>query len=167
MRNIILVGLFVFGLTVQSFGQKEEKLPEVVIMDTNYKYLNEVGSEEAAVPVELLHKKVASYNVKNSDVYKEGNNSYEVSFRIPDGKILAAYDKDGKLLRTIERFKGVRLPVAVMKSIYGRFPGWKISDDVYLVSYHKDNKVTEKYKIKLENGDKLIKVKTDSDGNFL
>ncbi|WP_299441396.1 nicotinate-nucleotide adenylyltransferase [uncultured Aquimarina sp.] len=166
MKKLIL-GLFVIGLTIPSFAQKVEKLEEVIVIATNYKYLNEVNEEAADVPIKLLEKKVATYDLKGSDFYRDEYDLYYVSFHIPEGKILAAYDKDGNVLRTIEKFKGTNLPPAVYAAVTERFPGWAITKDVYLVNYHNKKGTTKKYKLRLENGDKTMRVKTDEDGKFL
>ncbi len=168
MRKL-LIGLFVLGLITQAYAQitKVEKLSEIVIVATNYKYLNQVDYKEAAVPVELLQRKVATFDLKNSDFYQDDYDSYLVSFYIPEGKILAAYDKDGKILRTIERYKDIVLPKPILNSVTKRFPGWTISKDVYLINYHHKKGVKKKYKLKLENIDKVLRVKIDAEGTFL
>jgi len=68
MRKLI-IGLLVFGLTTQSFAQitKTEHLSEVVIVATNYKYFNQTGQTEIAIPVKQLQRKVATYDIKTSD----------------------------------------------------------------------------------------------------
>ena len=165
----LLIGLFAIGLITQTYAQvtEVEKLSEIVIVATNYKYLNQVDYKKAAVPVELLQRKVATFDLKNADFYQDDYDSYLVSFYIPEGKILAAYDNDGKIIRTIERYKNVTLPMPILKSVTKRFPGWKISKDVYLINYHYKKGVKKKYKLKLENGDKILRVKIDAEGNFM
>ena len=59
---------------------------------------------------EELEEKVAMFDLRSSEYYNDEYDTYYVSFYIPDGKILAAYDKEGKLVRTIEKFKNVKLP---------------------------------------------------------
>jgi len=165
----LLISLFVLGLFTQAYAQitKAEKLSEIVIVATNYKYLNQVDYKEAAVPIELLQRKVATFDLKNSNFYQDDYDSYFVSFYIPEGKILASYDKDGKIIRTVERYKGIALPTSVVKSVTKRFPGWIISKDVYLINYHHEKGVKKKYKLKLENIDKVLRVKIDAEGTFL
>ena len=164
----IIIGLLVIGFAIQSFAQiKTEKLSEVVIAATNYKYLNKVGLENASVSVALLEQKVASFDLKNSEFYSDDYDTYSVDFFIPYGHILAAYDRDGNIIRTIEKFKDITLPRAVIASVSKQYPNWVFKKDVYLVTYHDEKGVTKKYKITLENGDKRIKVKTDAEGNFL
>lgn len=166
----VLLGLLALGLATQGFSQviKTEQLSEVTVVATNYKYLNNVNTQEmASIPVELLEQKVASFDVKNSDFYQDDYNLYNITFYIPDGKVLAAYDKDGKLLRTAEKFKDINLPVVVKEAILDRFPEWTITKDVYLVNYHDTKGVNKRYKLKLENGDKILRVKVDGEGKFL
>ena len=163
----LLIGLLVLGLSPQLFAQIE-KLSEVTIYATNYKYLNDVNSQEiASIPVKELEQKVANFDVKESEMYHDDYNEYIVSFYIPQGKILAAYDRDGKILRTAERFENVNLPLAVKEAVVGRFPGWSITEDIYAVTFYENRGTYKKYKLKLENGEKTLRVKLDEKGNFL
>lgn len=170
MKKLIF-GLLVFGFAIQSFAQVEtEKLSEVVISATNYKYLNQIGLSNASIPVEVLESHVASFDLKDADFYSDEYDLYEVSFYIPDGYILASYDKDGTILRTAERFKNVALPRPVIESVAKMYPGWTFAKDTYLVKYHDNNdggKITKKYKIILKKGDERKKVVTDEYGDFL
>ncbi len=168
MKKLILV-LFVLGLTGQVFSQitKVEELSEVVVTAVNYKYLNAIDSEEAAIPVKLLERKAAAYNIQESDVYDDEYDYYTVSFFIPDGKIVAAYDEEGKILRTIEKFKNIKLPLAVSQAVLERFPNWEIISDVYLVHYTDEKGANKVYKLTLKNGDKRMKVKLDETGTYL
>jgi len=172
----LIVGLFIigittqFGLTTQMYSQviSDGMLPEIEVFASNYKYLNSIDNAAAPVPVKLLERKVANFDVSESEFYRDEYDFYNISFFIPEGKIVAAYNKDGELLRTIEKFKNIKVPKPVAKSVEKRFPGWVIYEDVYKVSYHKNSGVTkQEYKLTLENGDKRLKVKTDHKGNFL
>ena len=166
----LIIGLLILGVTFQSFAQikiKTEELSEVVISATNYKYLTKVGLENASVPVALLEEKVAKFDLKNSEFYQDDYDIYEISFYIPEGNILAAYDRDGNILRTVERFKNVKLPDAVINSVSKTYPNWSFAKDTYLVNYHESGKIIKKYKITLKNQGKKVKVKTDAEGNFI
>ena len=166
MKKSIL-SLIIFCLTFGMYSQITQ-LPEVVIIAVNYKYLNAVENEDTDLSVQMLQEHVAMYDLKNSDLYGDEYDTYTVSFYIPDGKILAAYDKNGEIIRTIERFQNVKLPKDVRNAVYKRFPNWSLEKDVYLVNYHKNNeKVSKQYKVKLKNGKKVMRVKLAEDGNFL
>ncbi|WP_041801231.1 nicotinate-nucleotide adenylyltransferase [Flagellimonas ruestringensis] len=169
MKKIVLTLLSMgFAISLQSQIIKTEELSEVIVYATNYKYLNNVDTEEeASIPVEMLRRKVAAFDVKDSEFYQDDYDLYNINFFIPEGKILAAYDKDGKIIRTAERFKNINLPNSVKKAILDRFPEWTISKDVYRVTYHNEKGVSKKYKLKLENGDKTLRVKVDEKGEFL
>ena len=142
-------------------------LHEVEVLATNYKYMNIVDNSEAAVSVQLLEDMVAKFDVKSSEFYEDGSDYYKVYFYIPEGKIVAAYDRDGKILYTVEKFKNVALPNDVAASIAERFPGWKIAKDVYKVNFDADLGAKKQYKVVLENGKKTIRVKVDEEGTFL
>jgi hypothetical protein len=159
-----------FGLANPMMAQiiRTEQLSEVTVYATNYKYLNSVASfEPAAVPVQLLERKVAAFDLMDSDFYNDEYDLYHISFYIPEGKILAAYDANGKILRTVERFENVALPVSVRDAVAARFPGWVVSKDVYAVSFHQEKGVSKTYKLVLVNGDQKLRVKLDDTGAFL
>ena len=165
----LLIGLLVFGLTTQFYAQiiDDGMLPEVVVRATNYKYLNSVDRTEAAVSVEFLHDAVAKYDIRSSEFYEDGDDFYRVYFYIPDGRIVAAYDRNGKILYTIEKFKDVALPKNVVESVKKEFPGWKIAKDVYKVNYDVDSGSEKQYKIVLEKGKEKKRIKVDDEGVFL
>ena len=167
MKKLILT-LIILGFTIQNYAQiRTEQLSEVVIAATNYKYLNKTGIENASIPVSLLEQKVASFDLKDAEFYADVYDTYEVTFYIPEGYILAAYDKNGEILRTAERYNNVTMPKSVINAVASRFPNWAIKKDVYLVSYYESGNITKKYKITLENGDKKMKIKVDEEGHFL
>ena len=164
-----IVGLLVLGLTSPLLAQvpKVEELSEVVVTAVNYKYLNAIDSKEVAIPVQMLERKVAAFNLEDSEFYQDDMDFYYVSFYIPEGKIVAAYNPEGEILRTIERFEDVKLPTAVRDAVAERFPNWTIVNDVYKVTYNQKKGANKSYKIKLKNGDKVMRVKIDDTGEFL
>lgn len=162
----LLLGLFIFGLTTQVNAQTIE-LAEVEL-SVNYQYLNATNSEEIAVPVKRLVNEVLNFNEDNIDVYIDDNGEYSVSFYIPEGQIIAAFNNDGKILRTFEKYENIRLPLEVLQNIAINFPNWAIAGNTYLVTFHCEKGVTKKlYKIKLQNVDKVLNIKTDEKGVIL
>ena len=164
-----IVGLLVLGLTSQVFAQvtEVEQLSEVVVTAVNYKYLNAVDNSEAAIPVQMLERKVAAYNVQEQEYYIDDYDYYTVSFFIPDGKIVAVYDADGKVMRTIEKFQDIKLPTAINKALAERFPNWEVVSDVYRVTYSDKKGAKKSYKLKLKNGDQVMRIKMTDEGEFL
>ena len=162
----LVIGLFILGLTTQITAQVIE-LSEVDV-SLNYQYLDAVNADEAAVPVKYLTNEVVNYETSSEDLYDDEFDTYKVSFYIPEGKIVAAYDKDGKIVRTIEKYKNVRLPQSVLEAVAEKYPKYAVVEDVYEVKYHCDKGIVKKqYKIKLKNNDKVVTIKTDADGNFI
>ncbi|WP_341836129.1 nicotinate-nucleotide adenylyltransferase [Chitinophaga pollutisoli] len=154
------------GATMPLRAQVRE-LPEVTVTAKNYKYLRSINSKEAAQPVKLLEAKAASYDIKNSEYYEDDNDTYFITFYLPEGYVLAVYDQEGKLLRTAEKFKNIVLPALVRASVAKRFPNWSISKDIYLVKFGDEAGAKMQYKLLLENGSKRMRVKTDENGEFI
>ncbi len=166
----LLIWLFIFGLTTQFYAQvvSNGQLPEVVVTAVNYKYINDVANGDVDQDVKSLELEAANFDPRsNKDLYEDEYGNYKVSFYIPDGMIVAAYDKDGKIIKTIEKFKDVKPPRTVINSVIKRFPGWAITDDVYKVTYHHEDGSNKMYKLILENGNKKMRIKTDENGKFL
>lgn len=166
MKNLVLITLLL-SFTSNLYAQITE-LPEVVITAVNYKYLNSIDTDDSSESVKMLHEKVALYDLKGSDLYEDNYDTYYMTFFIPEGKIAAAYDTNGKVIRTIEKFKDIKLPNSVRDAVTKRFPNWGIEKNIYRVNYHSTNDIPkQKYQITLSNGDKTMRVTTDEGGNFL
>ena len=167
MKKIVL-GLLIFGLTIQGFSQVDVVLSEIDINAANYKYLNSVGDTETALIVTRLQKDVAQFDLKNSKYFEDENDEFIIYFEAPVGKILATYDNDGEIIRTQERFVDIQLPLPISNTIVDNYPGWKISGDIYLVKYMRDRDDTFKmYKLVIEKDGKTKRVKTDAHGNMI
>ena len=166
MKNLFLF-LFVCGLTAPLFSQIIE-LETVVIRPIKYKYLYEVVGDDIDQSVKDLQIKLAEFDVTKEEYYNDEYDGYNVSFYIPKGYAIASYDDDGKLIKTIERYKNVKLPLTVNKALSKRFPNWTLDKDIYKVNYSEKNWESKKiYKLKLTNGKETIRVKMDEEGNFL
>ena len=167
MKKIVL-GLLIFGLTIQGFSQVDVVLSEIDINAANYKYLNSVGDTETALIVTRLEKDAAQFDLKNSKYFEDENDEYIIYFKAPVGKILATYDNDGEIIRTQERFVDIQLPLPISNTIVDNYPGWKITGDIYLVKYMRDEDDTFKmYKLVIEKDGKTKRVKTDAHGNMI
>ncbi len=168
MKKLIL-GLLVLGLTTPIYAQvlNDSQLPEITVYAVNYKYLNSVNSDDLDPAVQKLELEVANFDYKNSEMYHDDYGDYSISFYIPNGKIVAAYDNDGRIVKTIERYSDVVPPKSVKKTVTKHYPGWTITDDIYKVSYHETKGVTQTYKLLLKNGKEKIRIITDANGNIL
>lgn len=166
LKVLLVLGALLAGINVKTFGQ--ETLPGVTVISLNYKYIKSISDTNSAQSVRTMQSKAANFDLKNSDFYVEDYDDFFVSFYIPKGEILATYDKEGKLTSTAERFRDVALPAEVRKAVGNRYPGWRITKDVYLVNYYGDKRESSKvYKVVLENGDKRIRARLNEKGEFL
>lgn len=165
----LLFGLLFLGLTSLCYSQVDDgkMLSEVEVYTTNYDYLQHIKSNDIHPTINLLERRVAKFDINTLDVDKDVYKTYKVLFFIPQGKINALYDNDSKIIRTVEEFKDVNLPVPVIKSVLKTYPDWNIESDEFLVKYHYKRGFTKTYKIKLVNDEKQIKIKSDEKGNIL
>jgi len=164
----LCIGLFIMGLAAVGFAQeKTVALEEVELIGVNYKYLDALGDEFVARPVKLLEQKVATFDLKSLEGYEDEEQEYYVYFKIPEGKILAIYDDKGVIRRTSERFKDIRLPLVVVNAIAKKYPGWRITGDIYRVSYYKNKKINKTYKLFIAKNGNHKRVKTDEQGRFI
>jgi hypothetical protein len=168
MRHLKIASGMVFITALWALpALAQETLPEVVVTAANYKYLKSVSNTGQAQPVKMLQHKAAAYSIKDSEYYEEDYDNYFISFYIPEGELLAAYDKDGKLIRTAEKYKNIALPTAVSAAVVDRFPQWTVSDNTYQVTFFDETGSKKIYKLLLRNGDKRMKVKINDKGEFL
>ncbi|TNJ46409.1 nicotinate-nucleotide adenylyltransferase [Tamlana fucoidanivorans] len=164
-----IVNIFIGLVISSSLSAQTVNLPETLI-DINYKYIASQNTNNAQNHVKLLEDEVLNFNHKEElfDQYDDAHDVYTVSFNIPKGKIIAAYNKNGKIIRTIEKYSDVRLPLEVMQAISKRFPNWGIIEDAYLIKYHCEaDSLNQEYKIKIKNQDQILIVKTDEKGLFI
>ena len=164
-KFFIVLGALLGGFAANLIAQ--ETLPEVTVMARNYKYLKSANTKNVADPANLLERKAAAFDVRNSEFYEDDYERYSIQFILPDGFVLAVYDQDGKLLRTAERYKNISLPPAVRNAVANRYPKWTISSDTYLVNYEDKEGARMVYKMMLENGNKRLKVKANEKGEFI
>jgi hypothetical protein len=165
MKKLVF-GLIVCGLTTHMFAQ-EITLDEIQLF-SNHNYFTATNTEQVALPVKKLEDQVLDYKADKSDFKYDKGEIYNVTFSIPEGKIIAAYNDEGKLVSTIEKYTNVRLPSEVIYAILERFPKWAIMSNTYYVNFHREHGITKKlYKIEIVNDDKSLDIKTDEQGNFI
>ncbi|RYY96704.1 MAG: nicotinate-nucleotide adenylyltransferase [Chitinophagaceae bacterium] len=163
--SFLLPLALLFGAALPVCAQ--QALPEIVVQSARYKYLNSVDGKELAQPVKRLESKAAEFDVRNSEFYEEDHDTYFISFYLPEGTLLATYDSSGKLMQTAEKYKNIALPSPVSMAVSSRYPNWTIAKDVYLVNYVADQGAGKVYKLKLQNGNKRMKVRVNDKGEFL
>ena len=59
------------------------------------------------------------------------------------------------------------MPLAVSNAIVDKYPGWRITGDIYLVTYKRDGHMRKTYKLFIEKRGMHTRVKTDENGKFI
>ena len=171
MKNYA-IGLLVLGFASLGYSQDpdnemdEVQLSDVVVTPINLSYIAKVQDKSTPEPVIKLENKAARYNVKNSPVFDEDFDAYEVIFSQTNGSIMATYDGNGKITSTKEKYKDLTLPFKVRNAIYKKYPGWTIHSDVYVVSYKHDGKLKQIYEARITKDNMKKRVKCDTEGTL-
>lgn len=163
------LSIFISLAIATAVNSQTIELPQTLI-SLNYKYLESHEASNIQQHVKDLESEVLKYNHKEnlSELYDDEYDTYSVSFYVPKGKIVAAYNKSGKIIRTIEKYNNVRLPLVVMQSVSKRFPNWGIIEDAYFIKYHcEEDSLKQEYKIKIQNESKVLTVRTNEEGTFI
>ena len=174
MRKIVMA-LLVLCIGGQIFAQNQKVLftaklnkkevPEVILKAVDRDFSNLTAIEYLSVPESFVVP--SSLDVK--DVKFNEYDSFIVTFAGKTAKIMATYDKDGKLVSSVDRYETRNAPNSIYYSIDKLFPEWVIKDGYKKMStYETSGKVkNEFYKLTIENGSKVRKVYLNKDGKFL
>ena len=154
----ILLGLFILGVVNLVFAQEPEykaqviELEGVVLKPPNFEYLASVQGKHTPATVKVLERKAAYYDVKESPVYDDSYDAYEVFFSHSDGRVIATYDKDGQIVKSFEKFKDIPVPAPIRNTVYETFPDWTISKHTYVVSYYRNRSIEKTYHFQIRKG---------------
>ncbi|MBA6155682.1 hypothetical protein H3Z83_03980 [Tenacibaculum sp. S7007] len=160
----LVIGFLFLGLTSLTHSQVENGTPNitleaVTIKPLNLSYLKNVQDKNTPEVAVALENEAARYDITEDPIFDREFEAYEVVFKAKTeggstGLITATYDSEGKILKSVEKYKNILLPKTVREAIWEKYPNWVIHKDVYLVSY-KNNK----------DARKLFRVQIRKDGN--
>ena len=135
-------------------GEKLEAAWESLI---NHDYLDRVQDRSTPELARVLEDAAASYDIESHRRLSQ-QGIQRVMFTHTNGSVVAIYDHQGKILRSYERFKTIRLPQKIVKMIIKKHPGWTITGGTYQVWYRGvGKKVSKSYRVVIQKG-KLKKV---------
>lgn len=171
MKSLV-IGLFILGLTSLSYSQnkngevKEIELEDMIVNSLNKDYLNHVSEENKITDfVKELQYQAAKYDITECSGYDGRSNFFKVAFKGDKGKILAIYDKNGKIVKTAERYKDVILPKDIIKYVLTDYPKSTFLKMVYTVNYGGGSDIMKTYKIQILNGNSKKNLRIISNGN--
>ena len=173
MKSFVIVLMFL-GITALLNAQdkkgkengimKSEELPEIVIKSAGKDFSIYLTDKNPDPKVRRLEQEFVSYDL-GSD-YK-GNDSYLVTMKIKNGVLAATYNENGKLISVVENYKNVKLPTAVIYSIYRAFPEWKIVNDKFLYAQEDGDIIKKQYKLKIRKNKEVKNLVVRPNGDIV
>jgi hypothetical protein len=169
----LLIGMLFLGLTSLSYSQasaevrKNLKLDGITLMPANLGYLSVVGAGTKSLKILNLQRAAASFDIKKSSIYNRKARYHVFNFDQKEAHIQATYDRDGRIVKSYERFNDVILEPDFRNSIYLKFPGWNIESNKYEVLYSQGKNPRKVYKLKLKKGNDTKRMKFDINGNIM
>ena len=166
MKKLLML-VVLMGITTTLFSQVEEVLPEVKVLGLHFKYIDAINDIDEPVVIKDLHKYVGNFDVLESDVYDVVYDTYQFTFKIPQGKILAGYDDEGNLLWTVEQFKNVKVPNDIVRMVAMEYPNWKFEKTFYTIKYTEKSGASKKYRVIISKDGKKKRITLDPDEGIL
>jgi hypothetical protein len=175
MKSFMIV-LFFLGLTAFSYSQekkeggsgegglKMEELPEVVIKSAGKDFSIYLPDKNPDKSVRSLQDKFIAYDLGKD---YEGYETYLVTMEIDKGSLAATYNENGKLISVVENYKNVKLPSAVIYSVYKAFPGWQIVNDKFLYTQEDGDIIKKQYNLKIKKDNETRKLVVHPNGEIL
>lgn len=168
-----LIGTFFLGLASLGYSQgvnfekREIKLSTVEVTPVDQDYLDKVGNETISGKVFTLEEKASRYNIKEHPLFNPDRNSrYRVRFDIGKGKIVATFNQNGKILKTHESYRDLNPPVAIMASVYLKYPNWNLQSTTYTVHYNGMD-AEKTFAVRMEKDGIRKNLKFDLEGNIM
>lgn len=174
MRLIIII-LFFLGVNTFSYSQSKmnsssngnvdvDELPAVVIKSAGKDFSVYLPDRNPDTTVRKLQDNFIAYDLGKD---YEGYELYLVTMQLEKGSLAATYNENGKLISVVEVYKNVKLPSAVIYSVYKAFPGWEIVNDKFLYT-QEDGDVTKKeYTLKIKKDKETKKLVVNPNGEIL
>lgn len=169
MKSIIIIFLLSFTLAtnaqvIEKGKIKIEELPGVVIKRVGTDFSIYIPDNNPDKTVKKIEDQFIAYDLgKDAEGYEE----YLVIMEAKNGSLTATYNEAGKLVRVVEEFKNIKLPAAVIYSIYRTYPGWSIVNDKFLYTQENGDIIHKQYNVKIKKDKKSIKLLVRPNGDIL
>jgi len=117
----------------------------------NSDYLMNVNQKDTPQRVSKLQNIVANYKIQDAEVFERKTKStYDVIFKETNGSITATYNTDGNIIKTVEKFRDLKLPYALAKEIFKQNPSWNLKGNSQTTSYDETNGSVKIYSITIQ-----------------
>lgn len=161
MMILLLILCWIGNAEAQVVTQLEEAKvtysPEVSVVtdldNVEFKVKEKYAGHFAENPIRFMQE---NFDIAEllSAIDTEDFEEIQVSFVNRKGYLKATFDKDGYLLATSQQFKDIALPRDVREQLYNENKGWSMTKNKYVASGKGSMIQKEKYRIRLNNGDK-------------
>lgn len=152
----------------QSIEAKEEfrsdELPAVVIKSAGRDFSVYLPDRNPDAKVRQMQEKFIGYNIGKDH---EGYDEYLVLMQSDEAYLAATYNQNGKLIKVVEKYENVKLPISVMLSVAKAFPDWTIVKDKFLYTQEDGTITDKKYNLKLKKDNDVKKIVVNPQGKIL
>ena len=117
----------------------------------NSDYLINVSQKDTPQRVSKLQNIVANYNIQDNEVFEgKTKSTYDVVFEETNGSITATYNTNGNIIKTVEKFRDLKLPYVLAKEIFKQNPSWSLKGNTQVISYDEKNGSIKVYSITIQ-----------------
>ncbi len=168
MKNLVIC-LLLLGLTSLGFSQNHSEIEEihlegVVMSNVNLNYLENV--QDIALPEKIvsMQNEASVFDVMKLVEFDGRKESFKVKFKTTTGHIIADYNRNGKIIKTSERYKEIALPKDLIKAVLNQYPKSTFLKVAYAVDYDDQKMVEKAYKVQIMKDGKKRNLKIKSGG---
>lgn len=173
MKKVIFSALL---LGITSIGHSQEGKPQVQEVALSAVTVSPiVNSSYRNMAIEGINSKIvidmeeiaARYDITEAPFFDKNMDAYEVIFKNSKGNILANFNKTGKIISTVERYKDITLPIAVRNTLVTNFPGWELTNNNYLVEFRDGHGIKRVFNIKIRKDRARKNLKLNVQGELI
>lgn len=139
-------------------------LPEIVLKKAGEEFSVYLPDRHPDARVARLENKFIAYNL---DDKIDGENSYYVILESEGAMLAASFSSKGKLMSVVERYKHVKLPEIIRKSLAKKFPGWSMITDKYSYVQRQGRIAKKEYKVIMKKDKKIKRVVVNELGEII
>ena len=132
----------------------------------NQDYLNSVHNNSMATQVHDLEKTISQFDVTSAKGFNGNPKPFKTAFKTDNATVEVLYNKEGKIISTIEKYKKIKLPDPVRDAVFKKYKDWALLKVEYQV-YYTTNDVKKIYQVKITNGKTKKKIKVNANGTMV
>lgn len=162
MKNaLIYFTVLIFSLPIQAQkkGAKKAHLNEA--------YLTSVSMQDAPDIINRMQEAVANFKVKKIESFNwKADGTCEYTFEIPACKIVAAYDKAGTVLNTLEEYQDVKVPYNFVEMVQNEYQNAMIVASKFSIAYSNEKATRKSLQLSILNNNQTMELNFDITDSF-